>query len=54
MKLMGKEGLSLKKTIITLLLAMTFVVSMAVSVFAVKDDFPYNIVRISVEQAVSE
>jgi len=44
----------LKKTIISLLLAMTLILSMPVSVFAVNDSFPLIIVRDSAEQVVSK
>jgi len=44
----------LKKTIISLLLAMSFILSMTVSVFAVDNDRPYVIARDTVEQVVSK
>jgi len=51
---MGKEDFSLKKTIISLLLAMTFILSMSVSVFAVDYYEPRSIVKVAVEQAVAK
>jgi len=44
----------LKKTIISLILAMTFILSMSVTVFAGDDYNPRIIVKDAVEQAVSE
>jgi len=49
---MGKEGFSLKKTIISLLLAMTLILSMTVSVFAVNYRDPLSIVRYAAEQVM--
>jgi len=43
----------LKKTIISLLLAMTLILSMPVSVFAVDDANPLSIVRYAAEQVMS-
>jgi len=40
--------------IISLLLAMIFMLSMSVNIFAVDDIHPYNIVGTSVEQAVTK
>jgi len=44
----------MKKTIISLLLAMTLILSMSVSVFAVNDANPLVIVRDATEQVVSK
>jgi len=44
----------LKKTIISLLLAITLILSMPVSVFAVDYADPDNIVKYAAEQAVAE
>jgi len=44
----------MKKTVISLLLVMTFILSMSVSVFAGNDSFPLIIVRDSAEQVVSK
>jgi len=44
----------LKKTIISLLLAMSFILSMSISVFAVDSERPYIIVSGAVEQAASK
>jgi len=49
---MGKEGFSLKKTIISLLLAITLILSMPVSVFAGIDKEPHTIVRYAAEQVM--
>jgi len=51
---MGKEGFSLKKTIISLLLAMAFILTMSVSVFAGDYLEPYIAVKDDVEQAISK
>jgi len=50
----GKEGFSLKKTIISLLLALTFILSISVSVFAVDYLEPHITVRDDVEQVISK
>jgi len=47
-----KEGFSLKKTIISLLLAMTLILSMTVNVFAGNYINPLNIARDTVEQVM--
>jgi len=44
----------LKKTIISLLLAMTLILSMTVSVFAGNDDNPFIMARDAVEQVMSK
>jgi len=51
---MGKEVFSMKKTIISLLLAMTLILSMPVSVFAVDYISPLIIVRDAAEQVMSQ
>jgi len=51
---MRKEGFSLKKTIISLLLVMTFILSISVSVFAGNDDNPRSIVNVTAEQSISK
>jgi len=49
---MGKEGFSLKKTVISLLLAMTLILSMPVSVFAGNYSDPDNIAKYAEEQVI--
>jgi len=44
----------LKKTIISLLLAITLILSMPVSVFAVNDIYPLSIVRDAAEQVMPQ
>jgi len=44
----------LKKTIISLLLVITFILSMSENVFAVDNPCPYVMARDTVEQAVSK
>jgi len=51
---MGKEGFSLKKTIISLFLVMSFILSMSVTVFAGEEIFPHVIVRDAAKQVISE
>jgi len=51
---MGKEGFSLKKTVISLLLTITLILSMSVSVFAGNDKNPYSIANDAAEQVISK
>jgi len=54
MNIMRKEGYSLKKTVISLLLAMTFILSVSVNVFAGDYHEPDIAVRDAPEQVISK